>query len=794
MSTISPQPLPSARVRPLALPTSLPREIIAALTRWQNLRKGAWLIADAAEVLNGLSYARTLAFDSGREALARALDALSLYLGFLLDGDALVAQPKQLQRLARLEESILVLLRAERGLAVVPDERKLIVLLAPTTPLWQAIVARLDAARYRVERYAEPAQLFRRSSPAVPAAVLIDQQFLSDLHPVTQHLENAAGPDALGSTVLYFNRSRDADARSRALADGADTSLEGEDIDHLVTRVIELIKVRERQDNLRVLIVEDDRSQAMYCEVILRKQGVDVKVAIDAHQAITAIHEFAPDLVLMDLHMPQFDGLQLTGMIRDDPRLSLLPVIFLTGEQDEGTRFNALRVGGDDYLVKPVTPRHLVTAVVSRAQRARNLKQQFAGCAAEARKPRLVQTGEFISTLRSLGLDRSCHQALMLCAPDHEWPSGKHRHDAATCELQFQIAKQVEHELADDERVAPWPDGGYLLLVEKTADAELLMRAEAFRQQIATAMRGAGAADVSLAIVPLPTEKLPSAESLLDLAERTLDIARHAGGVRVQRALAELPSDLPAELTLEIQKALSRPPSASTIQILYQPIVALHGAQRPQYQMHISIPIGANGERRATRLQWLDLARQIGCCRALDLYAVDQALDCIQSTRKALPGLRVFVAVDASSVIDPAFLGALSVGLAKRHLSDPGLVLSIDHSEAMLVQTRMQAARAQLEMARVLLCFGRVGIDARGREVIEALRPEILAVDATALRAAPQTPAILSFAHARGAELIAHFIPDSQTLARAFALGVDYGIGNFVGAPRARLDYDFGDH
>jgi len=133
-------------------------------------------------------------------------------------------------------------------------------------------------------------------------------------------------------------------------------------------------------------------------------------------------------------------------------------------------------------------------------------------------------------------------------------------------------------------------------------------------------------------------------------------------------------------------------------------------------------------------------------------------------------------------------------GLVERSLADPGLVLCIDHGKAMMVQNRLAAARRQLELARVLLCFERVSVDAKGGDVIDSLRPEILAVDASTLRATVNPPAIVGFARERGAELVAHFIPDANTLARLFALGVDYGMGNFVGAPRAQLDYDFGDN
>lgn len=779
-----------------ALPKPLPRDIVLALSRWQTLRRSGWELLEASATLEGLLGAGELALQSGREALSRALDAFSLYLSFLVDSGAVEPNASQLHSLGKLEEAVLALLRAERSERApdaAPDERKAILLLVPQVQFWQTIIERLQSGAFRVEHCTRVDELLRKLDSLVPAAVLIDEDHLGDLTQIASRLEGMHVAGTLGATVLYFNRQRDTRARNQALADGADGSLEGEDVDYLVTRVSELINVRERQENLRVLIVEDDRSQALYCELVLRKQGIDVRVAADSKLAMAAIREFLPDLVLMDLHMPDVDGMQLTELIRDEPDLALLPIVFVTGEQDEGTRFNALRAGGDDYIVKPIRPRHLVTAVVSRARRARKLRLQFATRPSDFRQPRLLQSGEFITLLRSLGVEQPCHHALLMCAPDQGRILGSNAHTTIELEAQHQIARHIEHELADDERVAPWPGGAFLILLGKPSDHDLMSRARTIRQQINEAMHTAGGSDVSLAVITLPTEALPSAESLLDLAERTLDVARHAGGKRVKRALTEAQPDLPADISLALEKALSVAPSPSTLSLLYQPIVPLHGAPRPQYHLHLGVPVGARGERRITRLQWRALARHMGCSIGLDQYAVRHALDCIKEQRKSLPGLRIFVAVDATSIADPAFLEALLSGLIERGLEDPGLVLCIDHSEAMFLQNKIERARRQLELARVLLCFGRVGVDAKGGDVIDSLKPEILAVDATALRASSQTPAILSFARESGAELVAHFIPDANTLARLFALGVDYGMGNFVGTPREKLDYDFGD-
>ena len=129
----------------------------------------------------------------------------------------------------------------------------------------------------------------------------------------------------------------------------------------------------------RILIVEDDRSQAIFAEAILRGAGMMAEVVAEPARMMAALELFAPDLVLMDLHMPGSSGTVLTSQIREHPRFGHVPVVFLTGDSDPERQVEALEHGGDDYILKPVRPRHLIAAIQSRVRRARALASRQAG-------------------------------------------------------------------------------------------------------------------------------------------------------------------------------------------------------------------------------------------------------------------------------------------------------------------------------------------------------------------------------------------------------------------------------
>ena len=124
----------------------------------------------------------------------------------------------------------------------------------------------------------------------------------------------------------------------------------------------------------RILSVEDDPQQASYLTSILESGGYEVQVCADPKRFETALREFRPDLVLMDILLPDISGYDLVRYLRQDERNAALPVLFLTTESQMQSRFRSAQVGGDDHLTKPIVPPVLLSVVASRLERARFLK------------------------------------------------------------------------------------------------------------------------------------------------------------------------------------------------------------------------------------------------------------------------------------------------------------------------------------------------------------------------------------------------------------------------------------
>jgi len=123
----------------------------------------------------------------------------------------------------------------------------------------------------------------------------------------------------------------------------------------------------------RIFVVEDDRDIANLVSLYLTKSGLHPEVFESGPDALTAIRQAPPDLVILDLMLPGMDGLAVCRALRSDAVTARIPIIMVTARGDETDRIVGLELGADDYLPKPFSPNELmarVRALLRRAQPA----------------------------------------------------------------------------------------------------------------------------------------------------------------------------------------------------------------------------------------------------------------------------------------------------------------------------------------------------------------------------------------------------------------------------------------
>jgi two-component system alkaline phosphatase synthesis response regulator PhoP len=113
----------------------------------------------------------------------------------------------------------------------------------------------------------------------------------------------------------------------------------------------------------RILVVDDDQQLARLVRAYLEQAGYRVETAADGAAALRAIRQDRPDLVLLDLMLPDRDGWEITRLLRADPQWQDLPIIMLTARVEDSDKILGLELGADDYITKPCNPREVLARV-----------------------------------------------------------------------------------------------------------------------------------------------------------------------------------------------------------------------------------------------------------------------------------------------------------------------------------------------------------------------------------------------------------------------------------------------
>jgi phosphate regulon transcriptional regulator PhoB len=128
-------------------------------------------------------------------------------------------------------------------------------------------------------------------------------------------------------------------------------------------------QVRERIRH-KILVVEDESDIRELLRYNLEQDGFAVEEAADGVEALDRVRRRAPDLMVLDLMLPQMSGLEICRRIRNEPETAKLPIIVVTARGSEVDRVLGLEMGADDYVVKPFSPREVVARVKALLRRA----------------------------------------------------------------------------------------------------------------------------------------------------------------------------------------------------------------------------------------------------------------------------------------------------------------------------------------------------------------------------------------------------------------------------------------
>ena len=542
----------------------------------------------------------------------------------------------------------------------------------------------------------------------------------------------------------------------------------------------------------RVLIVEDDPSQALFAESVLNGAGMQAQVVSVTSEVMDAIEQLRPDLVLMDLHMPGLDGAELTSLIRADADFATTPIVFLTGDEDPERRFEALDLGADDFLRKPVRPKHLVSAVQNRIVRARAL-QSPAGAMHRHPATGLRTRPQMLQLLNSTVPGATDGATFFVEVVGIA--ALRDRFGYAALEALLTDAGRRLGEVAGEHAAARLNDNTFLVLATGLATDALAP----FARQLRDGLGGhgfkvgeekvrlrtvVGYADLALGFDD-PGDALSAAEEALRAARS------HVHGVAAWERPVSVEDHTLSTLAQELREALS----SGRLQTAFQPIVAVAGGNDAQYQVLLRMRDARGTEHAAGQV--LAAAARVGATLDVDRRVLEIAIGALRRQQQENRALRLFVTQSPSTLSHKGHAQWLLQALAEAGVDGGSLVVDVRQEDALVHALSLLEFCREMVAAGVQLCLSQYRF---GPEANALLGQLPLGYVRLAARYSSQLhePAVrdemrsaIDHAHRLGLQVIGQQVEDAQSAATLWMTGVDFIQGNLVQRPAGELEFDF---
>jgi len=253
------------------------------------------------------------------------------------------------------------------------EKQKTILLVDDDSEFREILHDQISHFGFRVESIADHHDLEDAIQTHQPDVLILDVIFPGKMDAGVTTARSLREKGILSCPTIFMSIRSDLEARLGAVRAGGEGYLVKPIVLPDLIRMLDSVSQRVAPEPFRVLIVDDDASVADNNAAILNKVSISTVVVTDPFSIMAPLRELRPDVILMDVKMPECDGFELARVIRQDNEFLQTPIIFLTSGSLKSTWLEAIAVGGDDFIKKGITDDELISSVLGRARRSRDL-------------------------------------------------------------------------------------------------------------------------------------------------------------------------------------------------------------------------------------------------------------------------------------------------------------------------------------------------------------------------------------------------------------------------------------
>ncbi len=715
-----------------------------------------------------------------------------------------------LEQLAALDISSLNVRSAAASSTPTPPAHaangELVYLVDDDPVIRSALTPQLNAAGFKVKPFADLKMLYAALQRETPSAIVLDVVFPQGALAGINALETLQLKTGLQVPVVFISSRSDMVARLKALRSGGRAFFtKPVNVAELTTTLEQLISRQEHK--YKVLLIDDDPVCSLTHQHYLETANFQTQVLEDPLQALNELSHFQPDVLVLDLMMPQCDGIELAKLLRQSPDTRYLPIIFLSATEDPQQIAQLQVIPNTRFLQKPVESELLVQNCLNSARQYRYL-QHRANEGATQTDHKQVSRYELLGHLES-ELHKASEAREPLCLLYASFDElATLRSACSDTVLNDQFGQIIARQVTGLDSYAAISTGVTVALLTHPASS-----LEQYAQQLDKRMAGSSilnnAIQIRFSLIDLSNFN-GHASGCLNTAEmlfnRAVQHQQHyllsaAGETTKAPAQASAQANEPRSDGLKremtgthtSEKGIAQALSEKAFSLIFQPIVNVSDPEFEGFDTLLRLQ-GDNNELLLPEL-FLPIAHKKGLDKEMDRWVIDCLLKLAAQDNRASMNSTFFVKITTESVKNKILLSLIGNLLKQYRIRGQGrLVLEYKLADLLANTEAFLAFADMARKAECHICVADFDLE-KGQALLPRILPEYLKIKAKDIRKAANNPttrqSLANFvqdASHKMIKVIASNVEDVSTIQSCYTLGITHLIGYAVQTPTDSLE------
>jgi len=664
------------------------------------------------------------------------------------------------------------------------------------------ISAQISSTGYQVETFYDVDDAIAKLTATVPDALIMDLSFPGDRFmgiKASGEINEIAGKRI---PTIFVSARSDLTARLAAVrAHGFAYLTKPIKSETLVDKLDEMVL----QNNIKgkVMIIDDDKNLADMHALQLNQDNYKVKVITKPLAAYEALLKYKPDVILLDVHMPDINGLELARLIRQDSTLLSTPIIFISADSDEEVHHDAVSISGDVFMQKPLNKDDLVTMVGNRLINSKLIRAKINEVSQTDPQSGLVNRKFFLGQLEkylSSYTESKRKTYLVGLSVDHiqhvidQIGMGLLEHfDDFVSSI---VLKATQNSLS----FSYLTDNVLCAMVEDKSIDELMEACEILNKVVQANPYEYNDSKInltsSIGIVELNEYSNTVNQSLLHLQHAILQ-ADAQGGNQTCFYEVESKEASSASISISVVEQINAAIDNKSYCLFFQPIVGFANTKEHYYEVLVRL-VSETG-RMFVPAQFFPQLAQRNLMHELDRWVIEHTLDIFKQNKDFKNHGNFFIKLNGES------LGKGSFGIwlnncinSSMIIGERRIIFEVAESE---VVTRMQEVKKFISMIEYPTCMFAIdhfGTTSKSMSLLDALRVDHVKITGEMVNAIQhdtdkrrELKQLIEQVHAKNVDVIVGSMEDPQTLAMMWSWGVRHFQGYFIRNPQETMDFDF---